>query len=113
MIVVVEIQQAKAQMLAAEALRDYARASLQRTQLLFERKATSEDDLQDRESVTAAAMMDDLAHDARSLHLYVRRMLSPNRSGRRLLLVVDQFEELFTQCRDPAQRKACQRRIIN
>ena len=61
----------------------------------------------DVESVTAAAtLMDDLARDARSLHLYVRRMLSPNRSGRRLLLVVDQFEELFTQCRDLAQRKA-------
>ena len=61
----------------------------------------------DVESVTAAAtLMDDLARDARSLHLHVRRMLSPNRSDRRLLLVVDQFEELFTQCRDPAQRRA-------
>lgn len=61
----------------------------------------------DVESVTAAAtLMDDLARDARSLHLYARRMLSPNRSERRLLLVVDQFEELFTQCRDLAQRKA-------
>jgi len=61
----------------------------------------------DVESVTAAStLMDDLARDERSLHLYVRRMLSPYQSGRRLLLVVDQFEELFTQCRDPAQRKA-------
>jgi len=59
------------------------------------------------ESVTATAtLMDDLACDARSLHLYARRKLSPNRSGRRLLIVVDQFEELFTQCRDPAQRRA-------
>ncbi|MBN1813285.1 MAG: hypothetical protein JXA14_15725 [Anaerolineae bacterium] len=62
---------------------------------------------QDVESVTAAAtLMDDLARDARSLHLYARRMLAPDRSDRRLLLVVDQFEELFTQCRDPVQRRA-------
>ncbi|MGD2147909.1 MAG: BTAD domain-containing putative transcriptional regulator, partial [Anaerolineae bacterium] len=62
---------------------------------------------QGAESVTAAAtLMDDLARDARSLHLYARRMLSPHQSGHRLLLVVDQFEELFTQCRDPAQRRA-------
>jgi WD40 repeat protein/DNA-binding SARP family transcriptional activator len=61
----------------------------------------------DVESVTATAtLMDDLARDTRSLHLYIHRKLSPNRSGRRLFLVVDQFEELFTQCRDPAQRKA-------
>jgi WD40 repeat protein/DNA-binding SARP family transcriptional activator len=61
----------------------------------------------DVESVSAAAtLMDDLARDGRSLHLYARRMLSPNRSRHRLLLVVDQFEELFTQCRDPAQRRA-------
>jgi len=61
----------------------------------------------DVESVTAGStLMDDLARDGRSLHLYVRRMLSPHPSGRRLLLVVDQFEELFTQCRDPAQRRA-------
>jgi WD40 repeat protein/DNA-binding SARP family transcriptional activator len=61
----------------------------------------------DVESVTATAtLMDDLARDTRSLHLYIHRKLSPNRSGRRLLLVVDQFEELFTQCRDPAQRRA-------
>ena len=59
------------------------------------------------ESVTATAtLMDDLARDARSLHLHVRRMVSPHQPGRRLLLVVDQFEELFTQCHDPAERRA-------
>ncbi|MBI1879270.1 MAG: serine/threonine-protein kinase PknK, partial [Chloroflexi bacterium] len=67
----------------------------------------------DSESVTATAtLMDDLAHDPRSLHLYVRRLLdlSPSQGesqgGGRLLLVVDQFEELFTLCRDEMERRA-------
>jgi WD40 repeat protein/DNA-binding SARP family transcriptional activator len=61
----------------------------------------------DIESVSATAMLiDDLARDPRSLHLHARRTLSSYPAGRRLLLVVDQFEELFTQCRDPVQRRA-------
>jgi len=69
----------------------------------------------DAESVTATTtLMDDLAHDPRSLHLHVRRMssLSPSldvgegRRGSHLLLVVDQFEELFTLCRGEAERQA-------
>ncbi|GIK43685.1 MAG: hypothetical protein BroJett011_75180 [Chloroflexota bacterium] len=80
----------------------------------------------DSESVTATAtLMDDLARDPRSLHLYVRRLLSQVAGGQgsggaeeisppplhpsappRLLLVVDQFEELFTLCRDEAERQA-------
>jgi WD40 repeat protein len=58
------------------------------------------------ESVTAAAiLMDDLARDPRTLHLYVRRLVT-RASSNRLLLVVDQFEELFTVCKDEAARKA-------
>jgi WD40 repeat protein len=61
----------------------------------------------DSESVTATAtLMDDLARDPRSLHFYVRRLLSQPGAGGRLLLVVDQFEELWTLCKDKAQRKA-------
>jgi hypothetical protein len=60
----------------------------------------------DSESVTATAtLMDDLARDPRSLHLAVRRQLS-RAPADRLLLVVDQFEELFTQCRSDAEREA-------
>jgi WD40 repeat protein/DNA-binding SARP family transcriptional activator len=59
---------------------------------------------------TATTLVDDMARDPRSLHLHVCRMLPPSRDHgramRRLLLVVDQFEELFTQCHDSAQRKA-------
>ncbi len=85
------------------------------------------------ESVTAAAtLMDDLARDARSLHLYVQKTLTPhpspmNRLGEgglrtaplsrsshgrgvggegKVLLVVDQFEELFTLCRKEDERRA-------
>jgi WD40 repeat protein len=71
------------------------------------------------ESVTATAtLMDDLARDRRSLHLYAGRLLgnladrqpdgTPGHDvGRpRLLLVVDQFEELFTLCRGEAERQA-------
>jgi WD40 repeat protein len=58
------------------------------------------------ESVTATTtLMDDLAKDPRSLHLYVRKLL--NRSGEQhLLLVIDQFEETFTLCKDLAERRA-------
>ena len=60
----------------------------------------------DSESVSAnATLQDDLKRDARSLHLYARRLLS-KAGGERLLLIVDQFEELFTLCRDDAERQA-------
>ena len=60
------------------------------------------------EPVTAIArLIDDLANDPRSLHLTVRRLLSQSpKSPTHLLLIVDQFEELFTLCKDKAQRKA-------
>ncbi|UCH61470.1 MAG: hypothetical protein JSV61_08290, partial [Anaerolineales bacterium] len=54
---------------------------------------------------TTAALIDDLASDPRSLHLYARRM-THIRNAPRLLLVVDQFEELFTLCRSESERGA-------
>jgi len=60
----------------------------------------------DSESVTATAtLMDDLARDPRSLHLAVKRATHLNGASH-VLLVVDQFEELFTLCQDEATRKA-------
>ena len=54
------------------------------------------------------ALLDSISHDARSLHLYAQRLLAPVGPGLtgkcRLLLVVDQFEELFTLCRSEAER---------
>lgn len=52
---------------------------------------------------TVAKLMDDFARDPRSLHLYARRSLGTT-SGSRLLLVVDQFEELFALCRSEEER---------
>ena len=58
------------------------------------------------ESVTATStLIDDLMKDTRSLRLYVKKLLS-NSGETDLLLVVDQFEEVFTLCKDPAERKA-------
>jgi tetratricopeptide (TPR) repeat protein len=60
----------------------------------------------DDESVTAAATLArDLAAEPRALTLAAQRVLS--RDGQpRLLLFVDQFEEVFTLCRQPAEREA-------
>lgn len=53
------------------------------------------------DSLTATAtLIDDLARDPRSLHLFLKRR------GVYVMLVVDQFEELFTLCRDEFERQA-------
>ena len=54
---------------------------------------------------SAAALMDDFSRDARSLHMFGGHEVA-NRTNSRLLLVVDQFEELFTLCRSEEQRAA-------
>ncbi|MEM7539094.1 MAG: WD40 repeat domain-containing protein, partial [Chloroflexota bacterium] len=60
----------------------------------------------DSESVTATmTLMDDLAQDRRSLNVYIKRLLSRPNAPKRLLLLVDQFEELFTRCRDKETRR--------
>ena len=53
-------------------------------------------------SVTAAAtLLDDLRRDLRSFYLYCRRQFA----DQHLLLIVDQFEELFTLCQDKNERR--------
>ena len=55
-------------------------------------------------SVAAAArLMDDLARDSRSLHLFAKREIK-SMNGSRLLLIVDQFEESFALCRSDEER---------
>src|SRR5215211_2377117 len=55
------------------------------------------------ESVTATAtLMDDLIQDPRSLTLFLARQAREQHT----LLVLDQFEELFTLCRDEFEREA-------
>jgi WD40 repeat protein/class 3 adenylate cyclase len=58
------------------------------------------------ESVTATAtLIDDMQSNPRSLHLYCLKRLV-NRKNAQFLLVVDQFEELFTLCRSEEERLA-------
>ncbi|RPJ24401.1 MAG: hypothetical protein EHM33_17965, partial [Chloroflexi bacterium] len=62
------------------------------------------------ESVTAAAtLMDDLTREPRSLALFLSRKHPKGHT----LLVVDQFEELFTLCRDEFEREAFIDNLLN
>jgi Novel STAND NTPase 1/Sulfatase-modifying factor enzyme 1/Effector-associated domain 1 len=56
--------------------------------------------------IVITELMDDMAQDPRSLHLHLRQLLKQDKITDRLLLVVDQFEELFTLCRDRDERQA-------
>ena len=58
--------------------------------------------------LTTVGLVDDLARDPRSLHLAARRLVAGSASQRdsRVLLVVDQFEELFTLCQSEVERRA-------
>jgi WD40 repeat protein/DNA-binding XRE family transcriptional regulator len=63
---------------------------------------------QEVESVTAAATLaDDLARDPRSLQLFVKRG-----HASQVMLVVDQFEELFTLCRSHTEQIAFVNNLI-
>lgn len=58
------------------------------------------------ESVTATStLMDDMGKDSRSLRLFIKKLLSSSGKAS-LLLVIDQFEETFTLCKDIPERKA-------
>ncbi len=55
------------------------------------------------ESVTATStLMDDMNRDVRSLRLYMKKALGETK----VLLLIDQFEETFTLCKDTDERKA-------
>src|SRR5262249_37474072 len=53
---------------------------------------------------SAPALHAELADRAESLHLRIRQALTGHPADRELLLVVDQFEEVFTHCPDPKER---------
>jgi WD40 repeat protein/DNA-binding SARP family transcriptional activator len=64
------------------------------------------------ESITATTtLIDDLLNDSRSLYLYCQKHLT-NTTGTRLLLVIDQFEELFTLCRSLIEQGAFVNNLI-
>ncbi|MEI2609108.1 MAG: cytochrome D1 domain-containing protein [Candidatus Promineifilaceae bacterium] len=59
----------------------------------------------DSESVTATvALLNDLQTSSQSLDLFLYRQMA-GQGDTRLLLVIDQFEELFTQCDDAEARR--------
>ena len=61
---------------------------------------------QDSESVTAVIdMQSALSQNKRALTLAAQQLLAKQNSPR-LLLVIDQFEEIFTLCRQPEERQA-------
>jgi len=67
---------------------------------------------QESNSVTATAtLMDDLAREERSLQLFAKRKLGLNLDSC-LMLVVDQFEELFALCRAEEERAAFIRNLL-
>ena len=54
---------------------------------------------------STASLIDDLQRDQRSLDLYTKRQLKKSGASH-LMLVIDQFEELFTLCRSDAERSS-------
>lgn len=55
---------------------------------------------------SVAALRTEFREYPENLHLRIRQALVERRSQGDLLLVVDQFEEVFTLCQDPAERDA-------
>ena len=51
------------------------------------------------------ALVEEMLQDKQGLHQAVSSMMNRD-DGEHILLVVDQFEELFTLCRDESERKA-------
>ena len=54
----------------------------------------------------ALALSDQLAQDRRRLHFTIAQALHDGPTSQRAVILVDQFEEAFTQCDDEAQRRA-------
>jgi ABC-type Fe3+/spermidine/putrescine transport system ATPase subunit len=66
------------------------------------------------ESVTAAnTLWQDMQADANSLDLFVTRQTQAQGQDARLLLFIDQFEELFTACHDEAERQQFVANLMN
>ncbi len=53
-----------------------------------------------------AGLIDSLSTDQRTLHLLTRQVLSDAHTESRLVVLVDQFEEVFTLCEDDGSRQA-------
>ncbi|MDX6666962.1 MAG: hypothetical protein QOK04_342, partial [Solirubrobacteraceae bacterium] len=58
-----------------------------------------------RPGLAMQSTLDNLAQDPRTLHLSIELALSHRSPGERVLVIVDQLEEVFTLCRDEAERR--------
>jgi WD40 repeat protein/DNA-binding SARP family transcriptional activator len=58
-----------------------------------------------RTEVRASSLLDELNDDARALDLAARQVAGSLPQGARVVVVIDQFEELFTLCRDDEERR--------
>jgi len=54
--------------------------------------------------LTAGELFDDLRSDPRNLCLAIRQLLADAPPGARMLMIIDQLEEIFTLCDDDAER---------
>jgi WD40 repeat protein len=63
-----------------------------------------------RDEILSANLVEELTNHPQSLHDYLNRWLKENKpktkTAHHILIVVDQFEELFTLCQDEAERNA-------
>jgi WD40 repeat protein len=58
------------------------------------------------QGIAAGSLLDDLRADSSRLRLATRQALMDKPTEARIVLVVDQFEELFTLCKDEGERRA-------
>jgi WD40 repeat protein/basic membrane lipoprotein Med (substrate-binding protein (PBP1-ABC) superfamily)/transcriptional regulator with XRE-family HTH domain len=63
-------------------------------------------------AIATTTLMDDLSHESRSLNLHIKRALK-SMGASHFLLVIDQFEELFTLCRSEEERAAFIENLLN
>jgi WD40 repeat protein len=63
--------------------------------------------------LTSHKVRDELAADSRTLRLLVSRPPSDRQASERLVWVIDQFEEVFTLCRDERERRQFVLNLLN
>jgi len=61
---------------------------------------------EDHSTAQTETLASDLRVDERALHFFARKRLSQRQNANRLLLIIDQFEEVFTLCKDEDERRA-------
>lgn len=63
--------------------------------------------------ITAATLIDNMTRETRSLHLFASKKILNSRDREFMLIIVDQFEELFTLCRAEGEREAFIENLLN